>query len=82
MSPKNVLRDPLPSRAHIGVEEEVKEKRGSVGPARPRGTSCPQSMRVHESKIEEPLAKQPPYEPMKPQARARTREGAPTKHNF
>ena len=27
--------------AHIVVEGEVTEKRGSIGPVRPRGTSCP-----------------------------------------
>ena len=49
--------------AHIGPEEEVTEKHGSVGPTRPRGTSRPQPMRVHEATIEKkPPARQAPYE--------------------
>ena len=69
--------------AHIGVEEEVTEKCGSVGPARPWGTGLPQSMRVHEATTEKKTpGKQPSYEPRKHHIRARTREGAPTRHNF
>jgi len=40
-------------------------------------------MRVHEATIEKkPPAKHAPYEPRKPQTRARMREGVPTRHNF
>jgi len=38
--------------AHISAEEEVTEKRGSVGPARPRGHGRPHPMRVHEATME------------------------------
>jgi len=38
--------------AHIIAEEEVTEKRGSIGPVRPRGTGRPQPMRVHEATTE------------------------------
>ena len=69
--------------AHIVVEEEVTEKRGSIGPVRSRGTGCPHPLRVHEATTEKKApGKQPPYEGKKPQTRARTRENAPTKHNF
>ena len=57
--------------AHINVEEEVMEKRGSVGLTRPRGTGRPQPMRVHEATTEKkPPARQTPYEPRKHQTRA------------
>jgi len=69
--------------AYIGAKEEVTKKCGSVGPARPRGTGRPQPMRVHEATTEKKVpAKQPPFEPRKPQTRPRKREGAPTRHNF
>jgi len=69
--------------AHIGVEEELSEKRGSLGPARPRGIGCPQLMRVHEATKEKKApGKQRPYETRKPQTRVRTKEGAPTRHSF
>ena len=69
--------------AHIDAEEKVTEQRRSVGLARPRGIGHPQAMRVHEATTKKkPPTKQPPYEPRKPQTRARTREGAPTRHNF
>ena len=69
--------------AHIVAEEEVTEKRGSIGPARPRGTSRPQPMRVHEAMTEKKAPrKQPLYETRKPQTRAQTKEGTPTRHNF
>ena len=59
------------------------EKCGSVEPTRPRVTSRPQPMRVHEATTKKkPLARHAPYEPRKHQTRARTREGAPTRHNF
>jgi len=64
---------------HIGAEEEVTEKHKSVGPARPRRTGRPQPMRVTEKKAP---GKQLPYETRKPQTRAQTKEGAPTRHNF
>jgi len=68
---------------HIGAKEEVTEKRGSIGPARPRGTSHPQPMRVHEATTEKKApGKQSPYETRKPLTRERTKEGAPTRHNF
>lgn len=53
--------------AHIVAEDRVTEKRSSVGPVRPRGTGCPQPMRVHEAttKKKAPGA-QPPYEARKP----------------
>jgi len=57
--------------AHIDTEEEVTEKRGSVGPTRPWGTGRPQVMRVHETTTEKkPPAKQAPYEPKRHQTRA------------
>jgi len=69
--------------AHIVAEGEVIEKRGSVGPVRPRGTGRPQYMRVHEATMEKKApGTQPPYEARKPQTRARTRENVPTRHNF
>jgi len=69
--------------AHIVAEGEVTEKRGSVGAVRPRGTSHPQPMRVHEATREKKtLGAQPPYEARKPHTRARMRENAPTRHNF
>ena len=75
--PKTFSKIILRFVAHIGAMEEVTEKRESVGPTRPR------PMRVHEAMIEKkPLARQAPYEPRKHQTRARTREGAPTRHNF
>jgi len=40
-------------------------------------------MRVHEARTEKKDSeKQPPYEARKPQTRARTKENAPTRHNF
>ena len=69
--------------SHIGAEEELSEKCGSVGPARPRGTDQPRSMRVHEAATEKKApGKQQPHEMRKPQSRARTREDAPIRHNF
>ena len=69
--------------AHIIVEGEVIEKRGSVGPVRPRGTGRPQPMRVHEATMEKKApGAQPPYEARKPQTRACTRENGPTRHSF
>ena len=57
--------------AHIGAEEEVTEKRGSVGPTRPQGTGRPQPMRVHEATTKKkPPARQVPYEPRKHKTRA------------
>ena len=57
--------------AHIGAEEEVTKKRGSVGPSRPQRTGRPQPMRVHDAMTEKkPLEKQPPYKPRKPHTRA------------
>ena len=38
--------------AHIAVEEEFNEKRTCVVPTRPRATSRPQTLRVHEATIE------------------------------
>jgi len=68
--------------AHIVAEEEVTENHGSIGPARPRGIGCLEPMRVREAMTEKkPPAKQPPYEPRKPQTRARMREGALTRHS-
>jgi len=69
--------------AHIGVEEEVTEKRGSVGPAKPRGIDHSQPMRVHEATTEKKApGKQPLYDARKPQTRAQTKENDPTRHNF
>jgi len=69
--------------AHIGAEEEVTEKRGSVGSTRSRGTGRPQPMRVHEATTKKkPPTGQAPYEPKRHQTRARTKEGAPTRHKF
>ena len=69
--------------AHIDAEEEVMEKHGSVGPTRPRGSSWPQPMRVHEATTEKKSsARQAPYEPKRDQSRARAREGVPTRHKF
>jgi len=34
---------------HIVVDDRVTEKRGLVGPIRPRATGPPQPMRVHEA---------------------------------
>ena len=38
--------------AHIAAEDRVTEKRGSVGPVRPRAAGRPQPMRVHEATTE------------------------------
>jgi len=52
--------------AHIGAEEEVTEKRGSVRPTRPRESSRAQPMRVHKVTTEKrPPARHVPYEPKK-----------------
>ena len=69
--------------AHIVAEEEVTEKPGSIDPARPQEIGCPQPMRVHEATTKKKApGKQPSYETRKPQTRAQTKEGAPTRHNF
>jgi len=53
--------------AHIVAEEEVTEKRGSIGLVQPRGTGRPQPMRVHETTTEKKApGKRPPYEARKP----------------
>jgi len=68
---------------HIVAEEEVTEKRESIDPVWPRGTSCPQPLRVHEATTDKKaLGKQLPYEGKKPQTRARAKENAPTRNNF
>jgi len=69
--------------AHIVAKEEVIEKRGSIDPVRPQETGHPQPMRVHEATTEKKASgKMLPYETRKPQTRAQTKEGAPTRHNF
>ena len=69
--------------AHIAVEGEVNEKRACVLPTRPRAPTRAQLVRVHEAATEKRApAKKQPYEPRKPQARGRGREGKPVRHNF
>jgi len=69
--------------AHIVAERELTEKRESVAPVQPRGTSRPQPMRVHEVTTKKKvLGKQQSYETRKPQTRERTREDALPRHNF
>ena len=81
--PRTICKIRRRAMGHIGAEEAVIEKRGSVAPIRPRGTGRPQPMRVHEATTEKKApGKKPPYEARKPQTRARTRENAPTRHNF
>jgi len=66
---------------HIAAEDQVTEKRGFVGPVRPRAAGRPQPMRVDEATTgKKGSGKQQPYE--KPQTRARTRRDLPPKHNF
>jgi len=49
--------------AHIAVGDRVTEKRGLVGPVRPRAAGRPQPMRVHEATTKKKGAgKQQPYE--------------------
>ena len=67
--------------AYITAEDRVTEKRGFVGPVRPRAADRPQPIRVHEATTEKKgSGKQQPYE--KPQTRARTRGDSPPRHNF
>jgi len=68
---------------HIVAEGELTEKRDNVVLIRPRGSSRPQPMRVHEATTEKKApAKQQPYGPRKPQTRGRAREDVPPRHNF
>jgi len=67
--------------AHIAANNRVTEKRGLVGPVRPRAAGRPQPIRVHEATTKKKGAgKQQPYE--KPQTGARTRRDPTPKHNF
>ena len=68
--------------AHIVVEGEVIEKRGSVCHVRTRGTGRPHPMRVYEATTEKKASgAQPPYEAWNP-IPGHERENAPTRQNF
>ena len=69
--------------AHLGVEEEVTKKRGSVGLTRPRESSRAQPMRVHEAATEKRSPpRHAPYEPKKHQTMARAKGDIPYRHKF
>jgi len=69
--------------AHIAAKGEVNEKRVSVVPARPRVLSCAQPMRVNEAATgKRGQGGKRPYEPRKPQAKGRSGENKPARHNF
>jgi len=69
--------------SHIGAKEEVTEKRGSVGPTRPRENNRPQPMRVHEDTTEKRSSvRHAPYEPKRHQTKTRVRGGVPSRHKF
>ncbi|XP_068504387.1 uncharacterized protein [Phaseolus vulgaris] len=65
--------------AHIAADDRVTEKRGLVGPIRPRAAGRPQLMRVHEATTEKKGAGKP-YE--KSQAGTRRQRDPLPKHNF
>jgi len=75
----------ISSRAvtHIAAEGEVNEKRASVVPARPRAPLRAQPARVNEATIgKRSQERKRPYEPRKPQAKGRSGETKPVRHNF
>jgi len=45
--------------AHIAADDRVMQKQGLVAPVRPRATTLPQPMRVHEATVEKKGAKKP-----------------------
>ena len=65
--------------AHIVADDRVTQKQGLVAPVRPRATTRPQPMRVHEATVEKKGAEKP-YE--RTPRGARTRRDPPPKHNF
>jgi len=68
---------------HIATEGEVCEKRASVVPARPRAPSRAQPARVNEATTRKRgQERKRPYEPRKPQAKGRSGENRPVRHNF
>jgi len=64
---------------HIAADDRVTEKRGLVGPIRPRVAGRPQPMRVHEATTEKNGVEKP-YEQSK--AGTRTQRDPLPKHNF
>jgi len=65
--------------AHIAADDCITQKQGLVAPVRPRTTTRPQPMRVHEATTEKKGAEKP-YE--RTPRGARTRRDPPPKHNF
>jgi len=79
--PKTFCKIRRQAMVHIVAKDRVTEKRGCVGPVRPRAAGRRQPMTVHEVTIEKKVSgNQQPYK--KPQTRARTRGDSPPKHNF
>ena len=67
--------------AHIGAEEEVTTKRGSVGLTRARESGRAQPLRVHEAATgKRSSSKRAPYEQKKHQTRAQAKEDVPCRH--
>jgi len=68
---------------HIAAEGEVNKKRASVIPARPQVSSRAQPMRVNEVATgKRGQGGKRLYEPRKPQAKGRSGETKPVRHNF
>jgi len=57
--PKTFIEIRRRALAHIETDDRVTEKRGFVGPIRPRAAGRPQPMRVHEATTEKKGAEKP-----------------------
>ncbi|XP_068497707.1 uncharacterized protein [Phaseolus vulgaris] len=75
--PKTFTKIRRRALAHIAADDRVTQKQGLVGPARPRATTRPPQMRVHEATTEKKGAGKP-YE----WTPIRARKDPPPKHNI